>query len=139
MENYKFLSKIKWLMHALDEQIKILTISINSFNNQEKKIPYYLVSTNYKNYQTGKMLIKEANDRLNKMFLDNQHSNLYLKVINERYILRSISYFEDSYLIFNEYRKYSSKDILISKITSEFRILFMYIKEISDVLKNIRA
>lgn len=136
MNNYKMISRIKWLIDATNEQISKLTITINSLNEESKKIPSYLINANYKSYQMGKSLLKEGKIRLEKMLLDNYYSVTEINKIKIRYFSRSEYYFRDSYRLFCEYSRYVNS-FLLPKVLSNFQIVFMYIHEILDLFSKI--
>ena len=139
MEKYKFLTRVKWLIKTIEKQILLISSSINEFHKREDKIPQYLFNSNIKKYETGKTLFYQGQMKIEKMIQEDNYSNVIVDNIRDKYFNKSKKYFEESYLIFHEYRKYSNKEILITEIITYFRVLFIYINEIIELLTLLKA
>lgn len=139
MEKYKFLTRIKCLIKDIEEQILVTYNSINEFHKREDKIPQYLYDSNVKKYEFGKTLFNQGKMKMEKMIHEDNYSNMIIDCIRDRYFIKSKRYFEESYIIFHEYRKYSSKEIILTEIMTNFRLLFIYINEVSELLTLLKA
>lgn len=116
--NYRILSKTKWLFEASLELFKQLSNDINSFIEKEAIVNSNQLINSRKSFNTAKQLFKESKSKLNNQYKEGYYSNENILLI-KKYMLRTIFYLNDSMIFFKMlsstiYRQELMKIILLS-------------------------
>ncbi|MDD6302874.1 MAG: hypothetical protein PUA56_06225 [Bacillales bacterium] len=116
--NYRILSKTKWLFEASLELFKQLSNDINSFIEKEAIVNSNQLINSRKSFNTAKQLFKESKSKLNNQYKEGYYSNENILLI-KKYMSRTIFYLNDSMMFFKMlsstiYRQELMKIILLS-------------------------
>lgn len=97
--NYRILSKTKWLFEASLELFKQLSNDINSFIEKEAIVNSNQLINSRKSFNTAKQLFKESKSKLNNQYKEGYYSNENILLI-KKYMSRTIFYLNDSMMFF---------------------------------------